>query len=314
MYYGNSSLEAPVPDASHEAAFDIADSTNAERVYTSFGDKAGLRPGSWKMAILKRAGLESGTYSGEAGDNTADPITALGMAIKTYFKSGKPAAENASMECRFSHPGGITSVTVTGEKRRSSLYWVPIAALQKSKDAKNYATQFNEATPASAGSFVSITNTTEQTLGAGYKHIRFLFSGSLPSAANEWYSQREVDLEIDAVTVVITNPITAEMQAEEDNYDLDCEIQNTFTYQGETKTESLFLNWTMGLDDVLTVNSETRRMTHSDGTNAYRARRLDTERLEWMAFRPGVTNQLKFIDAGTTGVDLAIKYRERRKR
>lgn len=304
LYYGNSAMEALTIDATHEAAYDIATSTNASRVYTSFGDKAGLRPGAWKLATLKRtAGSDSDFYTGNHGDETADPITDMGMAIKSFLKNGKPTADTASIEMRLSHPGAITSVTVaTGEKRRTATKWPATMALQKSKDAKVYANQFNELTPASAGVYLTITNTTLQTLGAGYKHIRFFASGTLDAILNA-----ECDLEIGGLTVVITNPITAALQGEEDNYALDCEIQN------ETYGESLFLKWTMGLYETLTADSEERRVTHSDGTNAYRAKRLDVARLNWLGLRPGV-NRLKFIDPGTSGVTLNTRFVERRKR
>jgi hypothetical protein len=310
VYYGNSTLAAPENDPTKAAAFDIASSTNASRVYTSFGDKAAVRPGAWRLAVLKRMGPESIVYTGAGGDTITDPMTEMGLLIKTYLNSGKPAAENANLEARFSHPGKITSVTPTALKKRVGTSWPTTMALQKSKDGVQFTNQFNESTPATAGSFGSITNTGTQTLGADYEHVRFYASGGLPAVLDN-----AVYLEVQGVTVVITNPITAAMQGEEDNYDLDCEIQNTFTYQGETVTESMFLRWTMGIDETITINSEMRAITHSDGTNAYRAlQKLDVERLEWLAFRPGVTNQLKLIDAGTTDLDIDVSYVERRKR
>jgi|CXWL01.1.fsa_nt_gi hypothetical protein len=310
VYYGNSTIAAPETDSTHAAAFEIATSTNGSRVYTSFGDKAGLRPGAWKQAIISRtARSRSGTYSGEAGDNTADPITALGMLMKTFTRGGLPIAVNAALECKFSHPGGITSVTPIGEKKRTTGQWPAFVGLEKSINGIDYTEQFNEAKPASAGVFVTITNTGSQTIGSAYKHIRFLMEGSLRAVLNA-----QAYFEIDAVTVALANPITAAMMAEESNYDLNCEIQNTFTYQGETKTESLFMRWTMELNQTLTANSKLRTVLNSDGTNCHRAKRLDAARLEWLAFRPGVTNQLRFIDTGTTNFDLRIKYKLRRKR
>ena len=116
--------------------------------------------------------------------------------------------------------------------------------------------------------------------------------------------QKEADLEVDGVTVTLTNPIVVDLGAREDNYDLDCVLENT------TTGESLALRWTMGLTEGLTVDSVNREVTYEDGTNAYRAMTLDTRRLEWLRLEPG-ENTLVFTDVGTTGLTVNIGYRER---
>ena len=64
----------------------------------------------------------------------------------------------------------------------------------------------------------------------------------------------------------------------------------------------------MGLNEILTADSEARTVEHSDGTNAYQAKRLDVSRLEWLPLLAGVTNQLKFIDPGTQAVTVTVRF------
>lgn len=294
---GNSELTEPEVDETRKPAWELS-STNGQHSYTEFGDKAGLRPGAWKGAVISATGKRSRTFSGEATDETADPITALGMRIMAFVRGGIWKSENAEIEWRLDEPGGITTVTSNGDVYREKWDFPDFVGLQKSKDGEVFVEQFNLASPGSAGS-PSAWSKPSESLGSGYRAIRFAIDGSLRAI-----KQNESYLEVDAVTVTLANPIVVDLGTREDHYHLECTIENQET------GESLSLEWTMGLTEGLTVDSVEREVTYEDGTNAYRAMTQNTRRLDWLRLLPD-DNTLVFTDAGTNGVTVNISYRER---
>jgi hypothetical protein len=299
LFIGNYDLITPEVDATKQPAWDT-NSTNASHIYTGFGDKDGLRPGAWHGSVLISTGKKTRIYTGNHGDESADPITDMGLKMKTRLRGGIPQAENATLEFRLDEPGGITTVTSNGERYRIGTSWPETTGLQKSKGSDVWEDQFILASPSAANSWADTWSKPSESLGAGYKSIRFVMDGSLKAKLN-W----EADLEVDAVTVVLTNPIVVTLGAQQNNYELDCGIENV------TTGDILYLKWTMATTEPLTVDSKLRKITYKDGTNAYRARSMNTKRIEYLPFKPGVTNQLKFTDLGTANLTLQSIFEER---
>lgn len=310
IIYGNSSATAPDYDTTYKPVFDLTNSTNASRVYADFADAKNLRAGSFVRQILNFGlGKKSRVYSGNNGSAVeVDPATDMGMELASYQVQGKVKPETAELAWMYYHPAIITTVTTTGDKFKafSNSSWPSKAALQSSVDGVTWVTEWNEATPGSAGSFGSITNTGAETLAANSKYFRYILSGSINAVLDNLDR-----LEINAVTLALnsSNIIQIAMRGEDSSYQFNVEIRNN------TNGQSLFINYPVKgsayMDQAGTIIIDCDLMTATyKGINAIRGVSWDSIRTDWFRLEPGV-NELQFFADPTNSVTIVTKYHSR---
>lgn len=304
VVWGKSTATDPAYSDAKKPLLNLTSSSNTSWADPDFWTADGLR-GGWKPGKVPPLPLGplSNWYTGPNG-GTASTASEMGMAIKAYQKPTWKA-DKASLEWRFNCPIGITHVTVAGQKRREHAAWPSIAALQYSSDGINWTTKFNEAAPASAASWVSITNTGAQALGATYPYLRFFFSGASSSNANN-----ASYLEIQSVTMTLdsANVPGGTLQARMDNYHMQTTISNAATGHAIT------IDLQTGGGHTITLDCEARTATLEDGTNVIDAISWNSVRDTWLDLVVANDllvndNVLTFTDVGTGNVNAVITHR-----
>lgn len=302
MLYGNPSATAPDVDDTKKPMFDLVNSTNTSWAWngtTGFYDDAGVRTGAWKPTVISTTGKESDLYTATHGA-AADPATVLGLAMRAWQKSGKWQSESAVLEARLTNPFGITHVTSNGDKRRVSANWPGKVLLQRS-NTSTFVDVWSEASPASANSWTAWTHSSV-ALGAAYRFIRFLLSGSIGASASN-----EIDFETQAVTVTVDStkvpPLT--LVAELGTYYMDMTLTNQLT------GDILTLKWAATTGQAIVIDCAAKTVLYSDGSNAFGAFDRSSLRKSWFDLLPGQTNTIKFEDTGMGNVLVAFSWPDR---
>lgn len=304
LLYGDATATAPEIDNTRKPAFSL-NSTNAQWIYTEFGDEAGLRAGAWKRTVLKSTGKLSRTYSGDHGDDLADPATELGMEINAWQKNGKWQGETASIECRLDCPVGIAQIAASGEKRRSTASFPSKARLEKF--TTKWSTVWSETSPVSEGTWTPWNRAAVATSGAPTQ-ARFLFDGSIGAAADN-----QANFEVDAVTVdlVSANTPSVTLAAEQSNTWLNGAIVNNRT------GEKLEISYPMKLNNTLTIDTA-RQVVELNGAVVKYIPKFNSDRLNWLPLLPpnaamGVTgaNELEWVSPGTGNASISVEHQDR---
>ncbi len=304
IIYGNAAAEAPVYDETYKPVFDLATSTLTSRVYTEFADTAGLRAGAFIRQVLNDGlGKENRVYSGNAGAiPDVDPATDMGMEIAAYQVQGKTKPETAELAWMFYHPAIITTVTTTADKYKAfaTTSWPKVAGLESSKNGTKWVPEWNETAPATAGSPVSISHTSAETMTAGSRYMRFRLAGSINALVDN-----VTRLEIHGVTLVLTaaNVIQVGLSSEQANYQFAVEIRNNRT------GNSLYIDYPVAEDETLVVDSEAMEATYK-GMNALRGISWNDIRTDWLPLLPG-DNELQFFADPTSSVHIVTKTHNR---
>jgi len=226
----------------------------------------------------------------------------MGMEIAAYEVQGKVKPETAELAWMLYHPAIITTVTTTADKYKafSTTLWPKVVSLESSLDGRRWFFEWTEATPGSAGSPVTITHTSAETLIANSRYIRYHLLGSINALVDN-----VVRFEIHSVTLILTsaNVIQVGMSGEQANYQFAVEIRNN------TTGESLFIDYPVAEDETLIVNSDGMEATYK-GMNALRGISWDRIRTDWLRLEPG-ENELQYFADPTSDVHIVIKTHNR---
>lgn len=312
MIYGNSTVAAQDVDDTQKPLLDMHNSTNTSWVFANFFDTASARPGAWSGTVQTSSGKLSATpshvYTGDQSgaapptDVFTNPSVELGLKLMDYQKSNAWKAETATLFWLFTHPTGIITVSMAGKKYAfAATAWPSLgkAGLQKSNDQRNWLDVWMEAAPP-ANAWTAFTHNTVSLSGT-YKSIRLILAGTIPALASS-----ESDIQGDTVTLALDSTLTpvVSVGAEQNLYYLACTITNTDT--GDYFT----LNFTMSLNRTLTVDCDKQTVTYDDGTNAYAALTLSSNRANWMT-AVGPNLNLKFDDPGTGTIGIVTTFANR---
>lgn len=297
MLYGNASATAPAQDDSRKPIIDLANSTNTSWVYTEFCDEAGLRAGSWTLTTLSSSGKKSQTYTGDSGTD-ADPAQVLGMEMNISTKSGKVVGESAEIVARLNIPGGIASVTSSGQKRRGGTSWPSFAGLRRSADGKKWTVMWNETTPASAATWTAWSR--GSTSASNNKFVEFGLDGSLKANSAE-----QASFEVSGATVAHTSggAVAVSLFGEVAQNWVDFTLENT------TSGDSIELAYPLTGSAAIVIDCENMTVT-AGGENIFSALRGMAGKRYWLRLLRGA-NTLRIT--GSVGTMTAtISYRERR--
>lgn len=303
LMYGNQELTAPTISDSLKPIFDLT-STNSAWTYSVFTDTSQVRPGSCAGSLIKTdakpANLESRVYWGNHTAD-ADPATEMGIMCGSWQNGRNWKADNIRAAWSIFHPFGVTDISSSGEKYRSSASWPAIASLQKSSNSgKQWTTVWNEA----AGGLASWDTWTHNSvsLSGAYRFLRFYIQGAQAAGAGAYYAFEVNDLTLNLDTSAIP---TGALDAEISNYELNAKI--TLVETGHY----FIAQRNMALSQYYEVDADQAESTYGlDGTHGPRVL-LDENRPHFIELQPGVTNTLQFDDPGTTSVDVDIYWRDR---
>lgn len=297
ILYGDLTASAPTIDDTRKPIIDLANSTNASWVYTTFASTDNKRTGGWKPSITAHLGAETVYYTGSHGAN-ADPATEMGMSIKAFKYGGKWCAENATIQWTHYNPFGFTTVTSSGDKYRVSTDWASgwgVGLRHYNLTAPYYETNF-EATPATAGSWTAFTHSTTSLAGT-FTNLKAVLAGPITGSASN-----ANHLEYQGITISgIQNP-TVNCSARKDAYHLDVTLSN------ETSGESIAFNLPMTINTALTIDCDKMIAKYADGRILPLT--LSTKRHNWLDCGPAATT-LKWTAPGTAGVTVVITWRDR---
>jgi len=303
VLYGNSAADAWVNDESKRPAFDLDDSDNGMWVYECFGDSQQLQSAAAKPMVISSAGKVSGYYTDEH-DVEADvsPFDVLGLAVRSYLKSGKPAGDTANVAWDLFHPFGIYSVAASGDKYRVGVKW-PRFTVQKSANGSSWTMLAEETSPVN-GSTWTLFVITEKTTGATSIYIptrvRFSFSGTVDASSS---AIGMVEITQATIKPVAGNVPVILRMAGSSNYPFEARLLN------ETSGDEIALSYQMGQGQTLVVDTE-RKVIECNGVGADAALAPYPLRGEWLPFLPG-GNLLHYAAIGDGGVGIVIRYRER---
>ena len=309
VVYNNSSATSPaLDDANYDDTkplFSLSSSDNSSWVWTASDlfydpDRPG-RPGGWTPSIVK-LGTESQYYWVKQDAETGD--AAMGMQLGAWLKNAVWQAERAVVAWTFSDRSCMQTVTVTGQKYRSTGKWPDLyMALQRSPNAIKWLTIFNEASPASLTTWENLTNNSvANSIATTTRHIRAIFGRVLAAAPSAL-----AKYEIQTCTIAFTtaNIPTGTLLGEQLNYPLDVTITNNAVSEGFDLKQPMRINKPLALD------AEAHTVLYGR-INAFNALTMDDEsRTAWLRLLKG-SNQLQLtgVDVGTLGIALSW-YRRR---
>jgi hypothetical protein len=296
--YGYSTIGAPIPDDTHKPAFSLA-STNAQWIYTEFGDFAGLRPGSWQRACLRNIWGNGYFYDGTHKIVGTDPRTAMGMGVHLAPSTTSVKGDSTWLEWSLYNPCGISLISSDGDGAGIGAD-VTLFRLQTLTSAPNAQWVTQWLLGLTLDSNWHTWSKPTETPPANTTKIRFYSEVGVPYGTGLW-----IAWEVDNVTVDIANPPTVLFVGEAANYALDCIIENT------TTGESMAIYSSMQLaSSSIIVDTKQRIIYLTGNVPAMVGRELNTIRRDWLPLAPG-PNVLKFTDAGTDTVDIEIDFEER---
>ncbi len=306
MMYGNASAGAMEVDNTRKPLQDLNASTNAAPVWNTFSDDDAARPGAWAYGLLatlnKNLDMEnkSGVYT-DTQFADSNPSVRMGMDALCFMVGSIWKSETATIGWSFFDPCGVTSVTIgTGAKYKHSTTFPKICQLQKSNDGKKFASVGNEAAPSVAQTWSPLTVLTgTKTLAGTYNYIRFLLSGSVKASADNKaaveFGTITLNRDSTKVPTIIMLPVA-------NNYYINETITNM------TNGEVIKLSVPCALNESITIDISTRRVTYSDGTEMLSALQHTSA---WLSLEGGIENILKIEDPGIANVEHVIEWTDR---
>jgi hypothetical protein len=301
---GNPALTAPTQDESAAPLQDLDNTTNASPKFLIFYDKSGLRSGIWSPAVKK--GIASYVYLGPHNTD-ADPATELGLTGAAYELNGGTRGDSYEIVAEFYDMAGITTVSMNGDKMRTSTDWSTKSALQKSTDGINWVQVWSEATPSAANAWEAWSHAAA-SLTTPNSHIRLYHQGSIKGIKGNLHS-----FELQTVTLVLNSTTIPQLvfaSTEISNqYELACTITNNDT------GDFIKIAGLIDLNETLEVDTETKTVTYlKDDSNCFPMLDVDI-RGEWLPLDPAVVadniNTIQFDDTGTAGLTLTTKWYDR---
>jgi len=298
--YGNASMTAPVQDESEKPILDLANTTSTSWKWLEFYDITHLRPGEWKP-LIKR-GIAPKVYTG-SHLATADPATEMGLSGYSYYQHGLPRADTFLLYWQIYEPAGFTTISINGDKYRANLDWPAGTAIEKSLNGINWVNVYTIPTPTAQGAWQA-WSVTSLALGGTYPYVRLVHAGNVKAKANN-----AVHVEAQTATFVLNSSNVPQLifaGAEQGIYELDCRLKNV------TTGEWLDIQGTMELNQELKVDTDAKTVTYLQDNSPAENFLTFPRRGEWLALDPALgANQLKFTDAGTSGVTISIEYQDR---
>jgi hypothetical protein len=294
IQYGYATIGAPIFDDTRKPAFSL-NSTNAQLIYTEFGDLAMLRAGSWQRATLRNIWGNGFLYDGDQKAIGTNPRTAMGHGCQCTATKG----DSVWLEWSLYNPCGITKISSDGQAAYGGNYSAVSYWLQTMTSLPNAAWVIQWLLSSITASGWHTWTKNNETPPANTTKIRFYSEVGVPQGAANW-----TGWEVDNVTIDITNPPTVLFVAAAANYHLDCVLENVTTGETLAIFASLKLN-----SYSIVVDTKEKVIYLTGNIPAMVGRTMNTVRRDWLHLIPG-DNVLKFTDPATDTIDLVTEYEE----
>lgn len=292
-------------DDDNKPMFDLQ-SDNTSWIYTTFRQMGKSRPGQWMPQIVNDGfGNLCKTYTGNQASST-NPVTDMGMIIRAYNNSFGWQRETGKLFWKLHHPGGITDIQATGEKRLVSFtgtLWPVTAGLEyQHPTTKLWETADNQTIPTTnTWQAFTIASTDTGDLGLTTYDIHYILYGTVYGAANNYAA-----LEIDACTLALDSAGVPQVAvgAEQTTYLMDARITNV------TTGEWIRIRAVTGLNKSIIIDCDNKTISSTDGTNLRAGLSLSTPRGNWLDLQPGA-NTLRYTETGVAAVTVGIDFEPR---
>ena len=313
MKYGNSTVSAP---ATNDAAYDnykpVLDLASSSNTLWCYGGSSTLpfenskytsRTAGWTF-VRRAFGPNSYIYYFKRLDvlsNKAVVFVAAGyVTAKTYNY------DNIELTATLFHGAGISSVMMTGEKRRGDSAWISTAAVRASIDGVTYTILFNEAAPSTIGPSawegwaydgIGVSAPT------GSKYVQVIFAGVYQGLNSV---SANFEMLTCAATINSANLPTGAFLGEASGLPLATTIENL------TTGDLIRLDYIILLNKTLSIDGETNDVQY-DSYNAFGAISLDDEgRSVYLRLQGGVTNSIKITGSDLGEMDVDLHWYRRR--
>lgn len=304
LVYGSSDVTTnPTTDTTTKPIFNLATSNNGSFVYADYADDALLRSGRWTPARSSVSNLTlsvSNYYTDVQGEST-DPNAIAGMYIAPYYSAGVLKPETSTILWSNYFPYGVSTVSHSYERFQYTSTGPAIAGLQSSADGKTWKTAINyPSSDVPSTDYNTWTSgsaaTTDISITAGTKYLRYIFSGTVPATANN-----ACYLGMTTSTVASTNVSYASRRGEQSTYTFIGTITNS------TNGQSFTINYPIHTGKTLSIDCNPNfPYVKYNGLYVNKAITLDSVRGEYLSLDPGA-NTLTFT-ADTVGTVSIIVY------
>lgn len=288
LYYGFPAIDAYVVDDTNKPIIDLS-STNTSWIYGEFATLTNTRTGNWISAGFNLYNL-SRLYTGTQNTDD-DPVSAMGVAIidsaYQFFASGTWS---------LSHPAGMTDITVTGKKRTSSLSVAYNVFLIQSGHA--VPAIWTESPPSTPNVWEALDTHSSVALPSNCFQISFYAYAAGTTPPHSIYH------EIDTVTIGLDWVPTVSMSAEVGtDVNIHTVISNAATGYDMT------IDLVMASSDILTINTQDKTITLSNGSNQINSLIGMPIRAEWFPLLPSQANVISITE--DSQIDVGFSWEDR---
>lgn len=307
IIYSSTDATAPIIDESRKPIINLSTSNNGTFVYADFADDARLRSGIWQPIKTKvsSATLSQTDFYTEAQGGDTDPAAVMGIKVPAYQSAGTWKAETSQMSWQIFVPDGISTFTSTMERYQYGATW-PKTLIDVSADGKTWKNMKTYVSTDLATSDYQIWQaptlaTTDTTVPAGMKYLRYYVNGTVGAVANNVCYFGVADH-----TFNFERSSYATVRSEQNNYQLQMTITNSTNGQALTINYPFRTGQTMIIDCDPNFPYAQRSGIYVNGSVS-----LNTVRGEWLSFDPGLNNiAVTSNQVGTAS--LVMKWRDRR--
>lgn len=307
LVYGNLSTTDRTTDDTRKPIQALTSRNNSFEYTTAFYVIEGTRPNIWfgYPSIVSNPTLSrSGLYTSTNDTINISPATAIGLKAKTYQNLGVWNSDSVLLRWLGYFPDYVASVTASGAQNQN-VESVPTMELDAYTAAADYTALWT-ITPQTTTDYGTWTTwakaSTDAVLPASTTYLRFLQQGTI-LGSTDYYSK----VEIDAITVGLTNYPHVAIRAEAANFKLDCKITNQTTGEFFNILFPMAINETLYIDTDPDYPTVTHRGRIMNGAIS-----LSTLRAAWLKLNPGV-NTLTIDNnlPAATDISVVVKFRDR---
>jgi len=307
ILYGHSTAEAPTVDTDFQPIFDLANSTNASRVYTDYYDPdTPNRLGQWLPKVVYNQGGESEFYTANHLTEASGVAEELGIVLRPYTVSGIDRSAVGRLCWYFTHPVLIESVAVSGEKRRETTSWPAVAGLRYMASASAFTALhkstyevWNETTPGSASTWTAFSQNATAGAVSDVPGVALMLGGLI--SADDTYAA----IEFDSITVALTaaNVPDITFGSEVVNNHADFRITNN------TTGEWIEVHAPLAVNDSIIVDTEDYECYRESDAADLPILLDDESRAEWLLLQPG-NNTLQYDEANVVAVTVLVTWED----
>lgn len=308
LVYGSSDAEAPEIDDTKKPILDLTNSKNDSFVYTQYSDEARLRSGIWNGQVTKKTNaiLSITDLYTQVNSGDTDPADVAGMFIGAYQYLGTWKPETSILQWLIYVPDVVASVSHSWERYQQTASFPATVALQSSVNGTSWSNlkTFPSSDMATTDLQTWVTGshaTSDFTVLANTKYLRYYMSGTIPAVANNI-----AYMGFTTTTIGLTNAPFPTRRGEQNNYQFNSTITNGANNQAIT------INYPLRVGDTLYVDCNPDFPTAKiNGQIVNGAIGLNENRPEWMAFNVGA-NTITFTSDYVGTVTITVKWYDRK--